>query len=170
VHSDHRVEAQALMAELQPLVEHTQSSWIQMAMRFARAQLADDGEADTVVQEALIFSAQASGNDPQSVPGFVYIQLVPERNPGLGAPTGCASVQLGVLAAPCTPPRDEHIFLPWDGESQSWSDDATGVRHTERSLWRTATFDRVVLPMRFKKGAFHDPGLAHCCARAWRLY
>jgi hypothetical protein len=23
--------------------------------------------------------AQASGNDPQSVPGFVYIQLVPER-------------------------------------------------------------------------------------------
>src|SRR5438876_8971008 len=79
VHSDHRVEAQALMAELQPLVEHTQSSWIQMAMRFARAQLADDGEADTVFQEALIFPAQASGNDPQSVPGFVYIQLVPER-------------------------------------------------------------------------------------------
>jgi hypothetical protein len=23
--------------------------------------------------------AQASGNDPQSVPGFMYIQLVPER-------------------------------------------------------------------------------------------
>jgi DNA-binding CsgD family transcriptional regulator len=53
VHSDHRIEAQALMAELQPLVEHTQSSWIQMAMRFARAQLADDAEADMVFQEAL---------------------------------------------------------------------------------------------------------------------
>jgi len=42
-----------LMAELQPLVERTQSSWIQTAMRFARAQLADDAEADMMFQEAL---------------------------------------------------------------------------------------------------------------------
>lgn len=41
------------MAELQPLVEHTQSSWIQMAMRLARAQLAVDADADMVFQEAL---------------------------------------------------------------------------------------------------------------------
>ena len=53
VHSDHRVEARALLEELQPLIEHTKSSWIQTAMRFARAQLADDAEADVVFQEAL---------------------------------------------------------------------------------------------------------------------
>jgi hypothetical protein len=52
-HSDHRAEAQALVAQLQPLVEQTRSSWIQAAMRFARAQLANDTEADSLFQEAL---------------------------------------------------------------------------------------------------------------------
>ena len=41
------------MEQLQPLVEHSTSSWIQTAMRFARAQLADDAEADVSFQEAL---------------------------------------------------------------------------------------------------------------------
>lgn len=53
VHSDHRVEARALLEELQPLIQDTKSAWIQTAMRFARAQLADDAEADVLFQEAL---------------------------------------------------------------------------------------------------------------------
>ena len=52
-HSDHHAEARALMEQLQPLVKHTKSSWIQTAMRFARAQLADDAKADLSFQEAL---------------------------------------------------------------------------------------------------------------------
>jgi tetratricopeptide (TPR) repeat protein len=52
-HSNHRVEARGLVEELQPLIEHTKSSWIQASLRFARAQLADDRDAATLFQEAL---------------------------------------------------------------------------------------------------------------------
>ncbi len=52
-HSDHRVEARELVDEPQPLIADTKSSWIQMAMRFARAQLADDSDADSLFQAAL---------------------------------------------------------------------------------------------------------------------
>ena len=52
-HSDHRVEARELVDELQRLIADTKSSWIQMAMRFARAQLADDSDADSLFQAAL---------------------------------------------------------------------------------------------------------------------
>jgi len=52
-HSGQMEAARALMDELVPLVEHTKSSWIQAAMRFARAQLAEDADADALFQAAI---------------------------------------------------------------------------------------------------------------------
>ena len=44
----------------------------------ATATIAMVADIDDIAEVAERY-AQASGNDPQSVPGFVYIQLVPER-------------------------------------------------------------------------------------------
>lgn len=57
-YSEHRSEARALMAELEPLALQSRSAWIQVAFRYARAQLADDAEAEVRFGEALGHTSQ----------------------------------------------------------------------------------------------------------------
>jgi DNA-binding CsgD family transcriptional regulator len=52
-HSGHRETARALVEEIAPLIERTPSSWIRAAMRYARAQLADDADAERLFRAAL---------------------------------------------------------------------------------------------------------------------
>ena len=53
VHSGRADEVRALMAELEALVERTPSPWLHVAMRHARALLADDAEAEAFFQAGL---------------------------------------------------------------------------------------------------------------------
>jgi DNA-binding NarL/FixJ family response regulator len=53
VHSGHADDVRALMAELEALVERTPSPWLHVAMRHARALLADDAEAEAFFQAGL---------------------------------------------------------------------------------------------------------------------
>jgi ATP/maltotriose-dependent transcriptional regulator MalT len=52
-HSGHREPARALVEEIAPLIERTPSSWIRAAMRYARAHLADDADAERSFRAAL---------------------------------------------------------------------------------------------------------------------
>jgi DNA-binding CsgD family transcriptional regulator len=53
VHSGHRGDVQAIMEELEDLAERTPSPWLHVAMRHARALLADDSRAEALYQAAL---------------------------------------------------------------------------------------------------------------------
>ena len=52
-HSGRRDPARALLEELEPAAERTPSLWFQAGMRYARALLADDEDAETLFQDAL---------------------------------------------------------------------------------------------------------------------
>ena len=53
MHTDHRLEARALLEELQPLIEHTQSAVDSNGHAIRTGALADDAEADRSFEEAL---------------------------------------------------------------------------------------------------------------------
>lgn len=53
IHSGHRDEARAVIDRLEPLSERTPSPWFHVAMRHARALVADDAEAEVRFQAAL---------------------------------------------------------------------------------------------------------------------
>jgi DNA-binding CsgD family transcriptional regulator len=53
VHSGHRDDVLAIMDELEGLAAKTPSPWLHVAMRHARALLADDSRAEALYQEAL---------------------------------------------------------------------------------------------------------------------
>lgn len=53
VHSGHREAAREVMDELAPLIEQSESSWLQAAMRYARAQVAIEADAEHFFQAAL---------------------------------------------------------------------------------------------------------------------
>jgi DNA-binding CsgD family transcriptional regulator len=53
VHSGHADEVRALMGELESLAERTPSPWLHVAMRHARALLADDPQAEALFQSGL---------------------------------------------------------------------------------------------------------------------
>jgi ATP/maltotriose-dependent transcriptional regulator MalT len=53
VHSGHRDEARAVIDRLEPLAERTPSPWFHVALRHARALVADDADADARFQAGL---------------------------------------------------------------------------------------------------------------------
>ena len=53
VHSGHREDIRTLMEDMELLSERTPSPWLHVAMRHARALLADDARAEALYQEAL---------------------------------------------------------------------------------------------------------------------